>query len=374
MSTNLDPRSSFWLTRAQSDTDTTWPSALKQSRVLARHGLRNLELRRSIAVKQKVRRPKRRAARTASFLSSNERRPDQADIANTNTSLEMTGRHVRGAAQPSAAFPVGPPLLGLPSDYPELLGTIKARIQHERLCAVLTANSAMVLLYWDIGRLILERQQHSGWGAKIIDRLACDLRDAYPDMKGISPRNLKYMRAFSAAWPDRAIVQAPLAQITWYHNIALLEKVSTESDRLWYARQVVQHGWSQSVLVLQIQGHAHRRHGKAVSNFKSTLPPMESDMAAHVFKDPYLFDFLGTADPRREREVEQALVDHIQRFLLELGTGFAFVGRQVLLEVGDQDFYVDLLFYHLKLRRYVIIEPRRPPRTPPPVARSNSST
>jgi predicted nuclease of restriction endonuclease-like (RecB) superfamily len=194
----------------------------------------------------------------------------------------MTGRHVRGAAKQSAAFPVGPPLLGLPTDYPELLGTIKARIQHERLCAVLTANSAMVLLYWDIGRLILERQQHSGWGAKIIDRLACDLRDAYPDMKGFSPRNLKYMRAFSAAWPDRAIVQAPLAQITWYHNIALLEKVSTEADRLWYARHVVQHGWSQSVLVLQIQGHAHRRHGQAVSNFKSTLPPMESDMAAHV--------------------------------------------------------------------------------------------
>jgi predicted nuclease of restriction endonuclease-like (RecB) superfamily len=162
------------------------------------------------------------------------------------------------------------------------------------------------------------------------------------------------MRAFSAAWPDRAIVQGPLARITWYHNIALLEKVSTQADRLWYARQAAEHGWSHTVLVLQIESRPHQRHGKAVSNFKSTLPPMESDMAAHVFKDPYLFDFLGTADPRREREVEQALVDHIQRFLLELGTGFAFVGRQVLLEVGDQDFYADLLFYHLKLRRYVV--------------------
>jgi predicted nuclease of restriction endonuclease-like (RecB) superfamily len=261
--------------------------------------------------------------------------------------------------------------LGLPRDYPALLDTIKARIRQERLRAVLTANSAMVLLYWDIGRLILERQQHSGWGAKVIDRLAGDLRDAYPEMKGFSPRNLKYMRAFSAAWRDRAIVQGLLAQITWYHNVALLEKVSTKDDRLWYARQVLEHGWSQSVLVLQIKGQVHRRHGKAVSNFKSTLPPAESDMADHVFKDPYLFDFLGTADSRREREVEQALIDHIQRFLLELGTGFAFVGRQVLLEVGEQDFHVDLLFYHLKLRRYVIIELKAVPFAPQFVGQMN---
>jgi predicted nuclease of restriction endonuclease-like (RecB) superfamily len=190
-------------------------------------------------------------------------------------------------------------------------------------------------------------------------------------MKGFSPRNLKYMRAFSAAWRDRAIVQGLLAQITWYHNVALLEKVSTKDDRLWYARQVLEHGWSQSVLVLQIKGQVHRRHGKAVSNFKSTLPPAESDMADHVFKDPYLFDFLGTADSRREREVEQALIDHIQRFLLELGTGFAFVGRQVLLEVGEQDFHVDLLFYHLKLRRYVIIELKAVPFAPQFVGQMN---
>ncbi|HEY0340110.1 MAG TPA: DUF1016 N-terminal domain-containing protein, partial [Steroidobacteraceae bacterium] len=156
----------------------------------------------------------------------------------------------------SADFPVGSPRLGLPSDYTEVLRTIKARIQQERLSAVMTANSAMVLLYWDIGYLILERQQHSGWGAKIIDRLAGDLRDAYPDMKGFSPRNLKYMRAFSAAWPDRAIVQGPLARITWYHNIALLEKVSARADRLWYARQAAEHGWSQAILVLQIESRA----------------------------------------------------------------------------------------------------------------------
>jgi len=201
--------------------------------------------------------------------------------------------------------------------------------------------------------------------------LAADLRDAYPDMKGFSPRNLKYMRAFSAAWPDRTIVQGPLARITWYLNIALLEKVSTQVERLWYARQAAEHGWSQAILVLKIEGRVHQRHGKAVSNFKSTLSPMESDMATHIFKDPYLFDFLGTADPRREREVEQALVDHIQRFLLELGTGFAFVGRQVLLEVGEQDFYADLLFYHLKLRRYVVIELKAVPFAPEFVGQMN---
>lgn len=164
------------------------------------------------------------------------------------------------------------------------------------------------------------------------------------------------MRAFAAAWPERAIVQEPLAQITWYQNIALLEKLSKPNERLWYARAALQYGWSHNILGFQIDHSAHKRHGKAITNFPAALPPADSDMASQVFKDPYLFDFLGTADPRRESEVEQALVDHVQRFLLELGTGFAFVGRQVLLEVGDQDFYVDLLFYHLRLRCFVIIE------------------
>jgi predicted nuclease of restriction endonuclease-like (RecB) superfamily len=164
------------------------------------------------------------------------------------------------------------------------------------------------------------------------------------------------VRSLAAAWPDRAVVQESLAQISWYHNLALLEKLSDTGERRWYASRALEHGWSHHVLVLQIQGRAHERQGKAVSNFETTLPPADSDMAAQVFKDPYLFDFLGTADPRREREVEQALVGHVQRFLLELGTGFAFVGRQVPLEVGDRDFHVDLLFYHLKLRCYVVIE------------------
>jgi predicted nuclease of restriction endonuclease-like (RecB) superfamily len=284
---------------------------------------------------------------------------------------KMAERRVAGRARPEAAFPAPPPVAELPQDYAKVFTELKQRIESERLRTVLSANAALVLLYWDVGRMILERQDRAGWGAKVIDRLSRDLRDAFPDMKGFSPRNLKYMRAFAAAWRDRTIVQEHLAQITWYHNIALLEKVTGSAERLWYARRTREHGWSQNVLVLQIQGGAHERQGKALSNFPATLPPADSDMAGQIFKDPYLFDFLGTADARREREVEGALVDHIQRFLLELGTGFAFVGRQVLLEVGDQDFYLDLLFYHLKLRCYVIIELKAGPFDPAFVGQLN---
>jgi predicted nuclease of restriction endonuclease-like (RecB) superfamily len=265
-------------------------------------------------------------------------------------------RRSRGRTRDDATFPIPSPRAEMPDDYRATLVAIKQRIGSQRLRVVIAANAAMVELYWEIGRTILDRQRNAGWGAKVIDRLSADLREAYPDMQGFSPRNLKYMRAFAAAWPDAAMVQAPLAQITWYHNIALLERLDDAEDRLWYARQTLQHGWSRNVLILQIDNRAHERAGKTVSNFTKTLPPADSDMAEQVFKDPYLFDFLGTADPRREREVEQALIDHLQRFMLELGTGFAFVGRQVHLEVGDQDFYVDLLFYHLKLRRFVVIE------------------
>ena len=164
----------------------------------------------------------------------------------------------------------------------------------------------MILLYWDIGRLILERQKQEGWGAKVIDRLSSDLRHAYPEMTGLSSRNLKYMRAFAAAWPESEIVQEPLAQITWYHNLALLEKLDDASMRLWYARQTVEHGWSRNTLALQIENRVHERQAMAVTNFSSSLMPADSDIATQVFKDPYLFDFLGTADLRREREVEQA--------------------------------------------------------------------
>jgi len=255
-----------------------------------------------------------------------------------------------------ATFPVAPPRSELPEGYAETLGDIKQRIQQERLRVVMAANSAMVLLYWDIGRMILARQEREGWGAKVIDRLSADLRETYPEMRGLSPRNLKYMRAFAAAWPDVDFVQQAAARIPWFHHCVLLDRVADAPTRAWYIRAAQANGWSRSVLAMQIDGRAHERAGKAITNFAATLPPEGSDMAAQVFKDPYLFDFLGTADPRREREVEQALVDHIQKFLLELGVGFAFVGRQVKLEVGDQEFVLDLLFYHLKLRAFVVIE------------------
>ena len=283
----------------------------------------------------------------------------------SETSARSAARVSRGRAHSGgASFPVAPPRSELPRSYAKTLGEIKRRIQEERLRVVLTANSAMVLLYWDIGRVILDRQEREGWGAKVIDRLGADLREAFPDTKGFSPRNLKYMRAFATAWPDGAIVQQLAAQIPWFHNCVLLDRVSDPTERDWYVRQVIEHGWSRNILALQIGARAHARHGKALTNFKATLPPADSDLAAQVFKDPYLFDFLGTADPRREREVEQALVDHIQHFLLELGSGFAFVGRQVHLEFASHDYYLDLLFYHLKLRCYVVIELKAVPFDP----------
>lgn len=295
---------------------------------------------------------------------------DRGDMSTSKKTLKahhgeaVPARGSRGRTRGGASFPVPPPVSELPGDYAETLAEIKERIQQERLRVVLAANSAMMLLYWDIGRLILDRQERAGWGAKIIDRLSADLRAANPEMQGLSPRNLKYMRAFAAAWPDRAIVQRVVAQLPWRQNLALLERLADTGTRLWYAGQALQHGWSQPVLCLQIDGRAHERHGKALTNFKSTLPPEDSDMAAQVFKDPYLFDFLGTADPRREREVEKALIDHLQRFLLELGSGFAFVGRQVHLEFASRDCYLDLLFYHLKLRCYVVIELKAVPFDP----------
>jgi predicted nuclease of restriction endonuclease-like (RecB) superfamily len=273
-------------------------------------------------------------------------------------------RRLRGGVDRSAMFPVAPAVTESPASYAEVLADLKQRIRDERLRVVMTSNAAMVLLYWDIGQRILDKQNSEGWGARVIDRLSADLREPFPDMKGFSPRNLKYMRSFAAAWPDRAIVQAPLAQLTWYHNIALLEKLPDAKQRLWYAQQTLVHGWSRNILAIQIEAGGIQRQGRAPNNLAATLPPADSDMAVQVFKDPYLFDFLGTDALRREKELEQGLMDHLQKFLLELGQGFAFVGRQVHLELGGQDVYLDLLFYHLKLRRYVAIELKARPLTP----------
>jgi predicted nuclease of restriction endonuclease-like (RecB) superfamily len=281
-------------------------------------------------------------------------------------------RRVLGRARGDRAlFPVPPPVAGLPPTYTTTLREIKKRVFSARISAVLAANAAMVTLYWDIGQIILARQGAAGWGAKVIDRLAFDLREAFPEMDGFSSRNLKYMRAFAAAWPDPQIVQRVVAQLPWGQNLTLLERLDDPAMRVWYAEQVIAHGWSRSILAINIERQLHKRAGRAVNNFKATLPPPDSDLAAQVFKDPYLFDFLGTADPRREREVEESLVVHIERFLLELGAGFAFVGRQVALEVGDQDFRIDLLFYHLKLRSFVVVELKSVPFEPAFVGQLN---
>lgn len=243
-----------------------------------------------------------------------------------------------------------------PEGYERWLGELKTRIYTAQQQATRAVNRELVLLYWQIGRDILQRQAEQGWGAKVIERLAHDLRTAFPDMKGFSPRNLKYMRAFAEAWPDAEFVQAVLAQLPWYHQIALLDKLPSPEARQWYVAKAIEHNWSRNVLVMQIETGLLERNGQAITNFDTRLPAPQSDLARESLKDPYRFDFLGLTDEAQEREIEHALVRHVTEFLLELGAGFAFVGRQVLLNVGDDEFFIDLLFYHLKLRCYVVIE------------------
>ncbi|WP_454846562.1 PDDEXK nuclease domain-containing protein [Pseudomonas farris] len=247
-------------------------------------------------------------------------------------------------------------LIDPPSGYPDWLTELKTRIHHAQQRAVQTVNRELVQLYWQIGRDILERQSREGWGAKVIERLAHDLRTAFPDMKGFSRANLMYMRAFAEAWPDAEIVQQAVGQLPWGHNLVLLAKLKDSQQRLAYAHKAVENGWSRSVLGMHIETHLLEREGQAQTNFEARLPAPGSDLAHQTLKDPYVFDFLDVSREANEREIEAALVQHVTRFLLELGAGFAFVGRQVPLEVGGDDFFIDLLFYHLKLRCYVVIE------------------
>lgn len=243
-----------------------------------------------------------------------------------------------------------------PSGYADWLTELKTRIHTAQQRAALAVNRELVLLYWQIGRDILERQAKQGWGAKVIERLAHDLRTAFPDMKGFSRANLMYMRAFAEAWPDAEIVQQAVGQLPWGHNLVLLTKLKDPAMRLAYAQRAIQHGWSRNVLNIHIETRLLEREGQAVTNFEAQLPTPQSDLARNTLKDPYLFDFLGVGKEADEREIESAIVQHITRFLLELGVGFAFVGRQVHIEVGGDDFFIDLLFYHLKMRCYVVVE------------------
>jgi predicted nuclease of restriction endonuclease-like (RecB) superfamily len=249
-------------------------------------------------------------------------------------------------------------------DYRRWLAELKQRVERTRLRAVTSVNRELVTLYWQIGREILDRQQRQGWGAAVVDRLARDLKAAFPDMRGFSPRNLKYMRSLAQAWPDAEFVQQPAAQLPWFHLCTLLDKVKDPEQRSWYAGKTLEHGWSRQVLTMQIETAAYTRAGSAVTNFGETLPPPQSDLARDALKDPYIFDFLGLTEDAQERDIEQALTRHITRFLLELGAGFAFVGRQYRLEVGGDEFFIDLLFYHLKLRCYVVVELKTTPFRP----------
>lgn len=238
-----------------------------------------------------------------------------------------------------------------------------------------SVNRELILLYWDVGSRIHAEQTRRGWGSAVIPLLAKDLRNELPEVKGFSERNIGYMLAFTREYGSPPVLQQPVAKLSdsdshlypislealvlsipWGHNILLLEKVKDRAIRLWYARETVKNGWSRNVLHLMIESRLHKRQGHAVTNFDAKLPPSQSDLAKQTLKDPYIFDFLTLEQPFHERELETGLVKHLEKFLLELGTGFAFVGRQVRLEVGGEEYFVDLLFYHLRLRCFVAVE------------------
>ena len=215
-----------------------------------------------------------------------------------------------------------------PENYTVWLIDLKARIRGAQAKAAFAANQELVLLYWHIGREILDRQTAQGWGTKVVDRLADDLCREFPDMKGFSPRNLKYMRAFAEAWTDVEFVQVVLAQLPWYHQIALLDKIKTQNEREWYVKAAIEHGWSRNVLVHQIETELHKRQGAALTNFNKTLPAAQAEIAQQLIKDPCVLDFMTLDADAKERDLENALVAHVQKFMMELGKGFAFIGRQ----------------------------------------------
>lgn len=273
-------------------------------------------------------------------------------------------------------------------DYASLLVEIKQQVKQSQLKAVISANSQMLYMYWYIGNNILQMQLEQGWGAKVIEQLSKDLRSEFPEHKGFSVRNLRYMRKFAEEFTlefiqsidnqssiivqaplaqlEDVFMQAPLAQISWYHHIALMDKVKNMTERLWYINAGIENGWSRNVLVMQIESDLYQRQvtAKKITNFKFTLPSIQSDFAEQILKDPYIFDFVTIKGKADEKSIEDQLCTHITKFLLELGQGFSFIGRQYHLNVGDQDFYIDLLFYHIRLRCYVVVELKAVPFSP----------
>ena len=246
--------------------------------------------------------------------------------------------------------------MNLDTSYKSYIETLKKEIAQARVKAHLAVNKELILLYWKIGKHILEMQEQEGWGAKVIEQVSQDLRKEFPEMKGLSSRNLKYMRRFSQENPDFVFVQQLAAQLPWFHNCVLLDKVSDPTKRLWYIQKTIENGWSRNVLIHQIESDLYSRQGSAVTNFKDTLPSPQSDLIHSLIKDPYNFEFLNITDQAQEKDLESALIHHIKDFLLELGKGFAFVGSQYHIELEGEDYYLDLLMYHIQLRCYVVIE------------------
>ena len=240
--------------------------------------------------------------------------------------------------------------------YDDFFRDLKERIRLSQVKAALAVNQELILLYWQIGREILTRQQTEGWGTKVVDRLAQDLKLEFPEMTGFSPRNLKYMRSFAEAYPDEAIVHQLGAQIPWKHNCAIIDKIKDPEQRVWYVQKTIENSWSRSVLIHQLDSDLYSRQGGALTNFQDVLPAPQSDLAQSLLKSEYNLDFLNLHEKALERDLERALIEHMQKFLLELGVGFAFVGSQYRLEVEGDEFFIDLLFYHLGLSCFVVIE------------------
>jgi predicted nuclease of restriction endonuclease-like (RecB) superfamily len=258
------------------------------------------------------------------------------------------------------------------NNYTHILQDLKSKIQSARQRAILAVNSELLFAYWEIGNTILVQQKNEGWGTKVIGRLIADLRAEFPDMKGLSPRNFKYMRAFAQAYPqfmdvrfakpqeyenqDFIIVQQLAAQLPWTHHQVLLDKTKTIAEKSFYIKKAVENGWSRNVLLLQLSSQLHLRQGKALTNFELTLPEPQSDLAIETFKNPYVFDFLNSTDVIRELGMEKALIQHIKHFMLELGRGFAYVGNQYNIRVEDDEFFLDILFFNYRLNCFVIVD------------------
>ena len=244
----------------------------------------------------------------------------------------------------------------LPSDYGRWIQSIKDRVRNAQFRAMVAVNVELMLLYWDIGRAILDRQAAEGWGTKVVQRIATDLAAEFPGAKGFSLRNLKYMRAFAEAWPNREFVQQVVAQISWGNNVVLLDRVKDIEQRKTYARLAAENGWSRSTLVREIANNAAANFGRSTNNFALTMPIADSEAAIRAIRDSYDFTFLGLEKKTRENKVRQTLVEKVARFMLDLGAGFTYAGQERTLDVGGDAFRLDLLFYNVRIHRYFVIE------------------